>query len=221
VKRKCLLCFQPIHKNEDFYHWLKGDAWICADCRSRLHSIRATYNLDGLPVHVLYEYNDFLENYLFQYKEGGDVALRDCFFHEDLHYIRKKYKGAVMVLMPSSEEKTQARGYHALREMVSTLPFIKIEPFYKSENRKQSTLSYAQRQTIGEVMHLRDDVSLPQKKLLLVDDVCTSGATLRCAYHLLKEHTSDMEALVLCANPLFMANQRCDRSHLVRVWKTS
>lgn len=153
---------------------------------------------------MLYEYNDFLENLLYQYKEGGDVALRDMFFYEERDMLKRQYKGYTMVLMPSSSAKNQERGFYALAEMTAQIALPQCSLFYKSENRKQSALSYEKRQMIHEVMHLREDAQIPKGKLLLVDDVCTSGATLACAYRLLQPYAKQIAALVLCANPLFL-----------------
>lgn len=171
--------------------------------------------LQECPMHVLYVYNDFLENLLFQYKEGKDVALREIFFYEYRRWIEHTYRGYTLVLMPSSKEKTQERGFHALHEMVKQLNLPCLQPFYKTANRKQSTLSFAQRQTISSIMKLDPTIKLP-KKILLVDDVCTTGATLQCAYRLLPLHTMEVRALVLCATPRFL--QQHPPSASMREW---
>lgn len=208
MDKECILCLEDIERKQDFFHWLKQDALICGECRGQLEYVNTIRYLDGLPVHILYAYNDFIESMLFQYKEGRDVALAPVFFHEHKGWMEHHYKDYTMLLMPSSKEKTRERGFHALEEMLKEVKLCKLQPFYKSENRKQSTLHYKQRQSIGEIIHRHTSIPLPKKKLLLVDDVCTTGATLKCAYDLIKEHTVEVEAFVLCANPLFLQQDR-------------
>lgn len=202
--KRCLLCQQWVNQHQAFRHWLSCDTCLCGDCQKMLHRLHTTRMLAGMKLHILYEYDDFLENLLFQYKEGGDVALRSLFFYEDKRYLEKRYKGYTLLLMPSGKEKTKERGFHALAEMTRQLQLPILQPFYKSENRKQSTLSYEQRQHIGDIMHLDEHVVIKGKKLLLVDDVCTSGATLHSAYQLIKDKGVTTEALALCAHPLFL-----------------
>ncbi len=205
-----------IHFQQDFYHWFSDRSLICGACRRQLVRIDQIDIWQGIQIHMLYEYNDFLEQLLFQYKEGGDVVLRDLFFHEDRDRLKRRYRGYTMVLIPSAAEKNEERGFYALAEMVSKIDLPKVSLFYKSENRKQSTLSYEKRQAIHEVIHLRKDVILPKGKLLLVDDVCTSGATLACAYHLLQPFTKQIEALVLSVNPRFLKGLEMHRHSLWR-----
>lgn len=208
MREDCMLCLEDIHRKQDFFHWLKQDALLCGECRNQLAYVNTFRKLGNMKIHILYSYNDFIENMLFQFKEGRDIALAPVFLHDHKRKIEQMYKGYTMIFMPSSEEKTKERGFYALEEMYKEIKLAKLAPFYKSENRKQSTLHYEERQKINEVIHLSSKMHLPKKKLLLVDDVCTTGATLKCAYDLLREHTVEIEAFVLCANPLFLQQDR-------------
>lgn len=208
MREDCILCLEDIHHKQDFFHWLKQDALLCGECRNQLAYVNTFRKLGNMKIHILYSYNDFIENMLFQFKEGRDIALAPVFLHDHKRRIEQMYKGYTMIFMPSSEEKTKERGFYALEEMYKEIKLAKLAPFYKSENRKQSTLHYEERQKIAEVIHLLPKMHLPKKKLLLVDDVCTTGATLKCAYDLLHEHTVEIEAFVLCANPLFLQQDR-------------
>lgn len=207
MKQLCPLCFQDLLTHQDFFHWLKQDALICGDCRRQLIEVHTDRKLEAMNVHIIYEYNDFIENLLFQYKEGLDVILAPIFFHEVIKELKQRYRGYTILMMPSSEEKKKERGFLPLEEMLKELDLPKLYPFYKSENRKQSTLSYEQRQHISDILCMDQNVIIPKKRVLLVDDVCTTGATLKAAYHLIKGHTMSIEACVLCANPLFLNNQ--------------
>lgn len=207
--KQCLMCAQSVNEQQDFYHWLKCDTLLCGECLSKLQPLRKTYELNGMRLHALYEYNEFIETMLFQYKESLDVELRSCFIHEDKRYIEKRYKGFTMLLMPSSKEKTQERGFHALKEMTASLKLKKLQPFYKNKNHKQSALTYEQRQNIGEILRMDQTIALPKRRLLLFDDVCTSGATLSAAYRLLTQHQhTNAEALVLCLHPRFIETHK-------------
>ena len=90
------------------------------------------------------------------------------------------------------------------------LPFV--EPFYKCKDHKQSLQSFENRHFIDQVIKRKDAFLLPEAPLLIIDDVCTSGSTLACAYSLLQMHTYKIEALVLSAHPRFV--ESCDKKRL-------
>lgn len=213
-QRHCLLCFSNISNKQTIYEFMKQDSLLCGACKAQLLWINKTYTLLDMRLRILYEYNDFLENMIFQFKEGRDIALKDIFFYEFIKEINDKYRQYTIVLLPSSEEKVKERGFIPVEEMLSTCKLPKIQPFYKAYDHKQSLQSYAQRSKISQVIKRNMNIKLPKTKLLLVDDVCTSGSTLSCAYKLLSKHTFKIEALVLCAHPLFV--EFCDKKDLKR-----
>ena len=57
----------------------------------------------------------------------------------------------------------------------------------------------------------KQEYPLPRGDLLLIDDVCTTGATLQRAYQLLRPHSNTIEAVVLCAHPLLLAHREENR----------
>lgn len=202
--RRCMVCAQSVNHQQDFYRWLKYDSLLCGECLQQLQPLRKTYMHNGLKIHVLYEYNEFLENMLFQYKESLDVELRKCFFHEDHRYIEKRYRGYTLLLMPSNNTEIQKRGFHALKEMSEPIRLKKLQPFKKSDDHKQSTIHDEQHQPIRDSISLNQTIHLPKKRLLLLDDVCISGATLSSAFRLLQRQNLNAEALVLCAHPILI-----------------
>lgn len=203
---------QDITKGQSFYDFLRQDQILCHACEIQLKRLNYKIQWKGKPLHILYEYNDFLENMIFQYKEGLDTALQDVFFYHDIKKINVRFRQYTIVLMPSSNEKNHTRGFTPVKAMLSRCKLSVIEPFYKEVDYKQSLQSFANRTNIRNVMHMKPDFMLPDTKLLLVDDVCTSGSTISWAYHLLSKHTYRIETLVLSAHPLFV--ESCDKKGL-------
>lgn len=211
-KNDCLICFKDLMYHQDIFAFFKADALICNTCKSQICYINLHTNVLHFPLHILYEYNPFLETLIFQFKEGKDTALAPLFFYEHIKKISAKYRHYTIVLLPSSEESTLQRGFKATKTMLKECKLKIIEPFYKNRNYKQSKQHFKQRKSIENIIERNRNVSLPSTPLLLVDDVLTSGATLQWAYHLLSDHTLRIEALVLCAHPLFV--ETCDKKGL-------
>lgn len=210
----CLLCHRELDYKENFFQYFQERDGLCGGCKEQLKFLNVKTQLEDMPLHILYEYNDFLESMLYQFKEGRDIALANVFFQPFLTKLSSKFRHYVIVLMPSSKEKMVERGFLPVREMLKKCSLPLWEPFYKVNNRKQSMQSFENRKTISQVIKRKENEEIPGRKLLLVDDVCTSGSTLLCAYHLLKEHRLKIEALVLCAHPLFV--ESCDEKSLLR-----
>lgn len=200
----CQLCFSEIYKKQTIYAFIKQDSILCGECKEQLKLIDMVTMLEHIKLRILYEYNDFLENMIYQFKEGRDIALKDVFFYAFVKEINDKYRHYTIVLMPSNEAKIKERGFMPVQEMLTRIKLPIIQPFFKQQAHKQSLQSYENRALISQVIKIKSDVKLPDTKLLLVDDVCTSGNTLQCAYHLLAKHTYKIEALVLCAHPMFV-----------------
>lgn len=210
----CRLCFAPIHQHLTLQRYLMSSPLLCGDCFALLHFVNVQVKLDHCRMHILYEYNEFLETMLFQFKEGRDIALAPVFFHDVMNQLFKKYRHYVIVRLPSGKEKTMERGFEPLQEMLATCKLQQIDPFYKISNHKQSLQSYENRKNITQVIKRKPNMQLPNKKLLVVDDVCTSGATLTHALHLLQGHKKNIEILTLSAHPLFL--QECKKSNFYK-----
>ena len=54
--------------------------------------------IQGYHVKVLYEYNDFFRQLLFQYKALDDYALKDCFI-ESFQELKRTYKNYIIVFL--------------------------------------------------------------------------------------------------------------------------
>lgn len=211
-QERCLYCFENIQNGLSFYDWLKQDEVLCGNCKSSLHVLQLDTRIEHMPLHILYEYNEAMESMIFQLKEGRDIALAPIFFHSFRKKIIDRYRHSSIVLLPSSKEKYVERGFQPVKEMLKGIPMNIVEPFYKSENHKQSLQNFENRAQIDRIIQRDYNVALPNTPLLLLDDVCTSGSSLKRAYDLIKEHTYKIEALVLCAHPLFV--ESCDKKGL-------
>lgn len=200
----CPYCFCDLHHEETLLHYIYKDSALCGACRKQLHRIMQTACVQGLEILMLYEYNEFFQSMIFQYKEARDIALKHVFFFDDIKRIQRRYKNYAIVLLPSSKEKMMERGFLPVKEMLKGCKLEMVEPFYKASNHKQSLQSMEKRKAITSVIKRNDDVALPKKPLLIIDDVCTSGSSLLHAYQLLQPHVYAIRAIVLSAHPYFL-----------------
>lgn len=210
----CPYCFCDLHQEETFLHYVYKRSALCGSCRKQLHKIEQKAVVDGLEIEMLYEYNDFFESMIFQYKEARDIALSNVFFYDYISKINIRYRAYAIVLLPSSKEKMIERGFSPVREMLEGIHLEIVEPFYKISNHKQSLQSMEKRTVINKVIKRNQQIALPDKPLLLIDDVCTSGSTLLHAYHLLQGHKHKIRAIVLSVHPYFL--EQCQEQGCIK-----
>lgn len=204
----CLICFHDVYEKTSFIDYFRKEDIICGECAKKLQVLNKWYMYKKHEIKALYRYNDCMESLLFQFKEGRDVALKSIFFRSFQQEIFDKFKGYTILYMPSSKEKSKERGFFPLALMLEEVKLDKQMIFMKNKDIKQSMQSFKKRNAIANVIKFVDNVAIPQTNLLLVDDVCTSGNTLNCAFNLLKEHKYEVKALVLSIHPRFV--ESCD-----------
>lgn len=185
---KCLLCNQELGEG-NWKDILIGEDPICSKCRKEWQKQKIHFNFEGIPLDADYVYNQAFSSCLIQYKECGDEALKDVFLYEVKKKLQIRYHGWTLVMMPSSEEKLEKRGFSHLRYMFQSLRLPVMEPFVKTDDMDQKGRSAYQRQAMMYDIALKEDVILPEK-LVLCDDTMTTGSTLRGALQCLdvKKH---------------------------------
>ncbi|MHA7138081.1 ComF family protein [Rossellomorea arthrocnemi] len=133
----------------------------------------------------LYQYNDFLKEYLARYKYRGDYVLAKSFAHTLKKYIEKS-EIDIVIPIPLSDERLYERGFNqstALLEEAEVRPSCLLTRFH---SEKQSMKTRKERLQQEQVFQL-GEVDVKGKSILLFDDIYTTGTTLRQAAKLLKE----------------------------------
>lgn len=88
--KQCLICHKELNQQQDLFH-LVNNSSLCLSCIRKFKIINSDIRIQGYHVKVLYEYNDFFRQLLFQYKALDDYALKDCFI-ESFQELKRTYK---------------------------------------------------------------------------------------------------------------------------------
>ncbi len=189
-------------ENRDIYESLFLDDCLCKDCRNRLVRNKKVIEIEGIQVKALYIYNDQASQWMMQIKEAHDKTLANVFVYPFVHKLRRQFKHKTIIIVPSSNHKTQERTYHALKEMFDCLHIELIDAFNK-EDVKQSKGGKIERKNIAKYISLKDD-SIKYGPIVLIDDICTTGESLKACIHLLRDHCESIECFVCCLHPLWL-----------------
>lgn len=195
----CLMCGKRLSTGS-FIDIFIGEDGLCEACRKQWIRKNIHFYLGNTKVESTYVYNDAFSSCLIQYKECLDEALKDVFLYEVKNQIRWKYRGYTIVLMPSTQEKIEIRGFHHLRLMFEGCGLKTMDPFMKNTNTSQKKLSYIRRKEVTHQIVLKEGIVLP-KKLLLVDDTITTGSTLKGALRCIDTTKHKVKIYCVSANP--------------------
>lgn len=160
---------------------------MCSQCKRKLKPVFKKFKIDNINGLTIYEYDEDIKTLIFQFKGCGDYELKDLFVSPFSKYLSKKFKNYLVLPVPSSKERIEDRGFEHVNEMFSCLKLKMIEPIIKIKNEKQSSKSYKDRLKVASCFKLISNEEIKDKNILLVDDICTTGSTLKAIKNLLLE----------------------------------
>lgn len=183
----CLICFSSFD-DEVTFSSLFTYPCICQNCQKKFHSLLYETRIDGINTLFLYEYNDFLREIIYRYKGCYDYALKEVFLHQYKRMLKRRYWNYTILFPPSNEQEDCKRKFQHVPSLCQCLHLPIEDLFYKKENYKQSNMTYLNRQEIQNKIELKRSEKIVDKKYLVVDDIFTSGNTLRTIYAILKKN---------------------------------
>ncbi len=180
--------FSFIHKNE----------YLCGNCRELFAPKFINFNVKDYKALALYEYDETIKTYLYQFKGCYDYELYPVFLYQYINEIRLLYLGYTVIPIPSYEEENEERGFNHVEEIFSLLRLPTLKILEKTEKFKQAKNTAKEREGIKDFLKVKEKVDLSDKKVLLVDDVYTTGSTMKTAIDLVEKlHPKDIKILVM------------------------
>jgi competence protein ComFC len=176
----CRICSRPFRLLDEKFR--NGD--LCYDCFRWEDDGEWQGFLD--KNHSLFLYNDFLKEVIARFKFRGDYVLAKVFvefFKEKL----SKIEADLFVPIPLSEERLYERGFNQAAALLKESSIPASEILTRIHSEKQSKKSRTERIHLPQVFQLSPEVQFQGKKVVLIDDIYTTGSTLRHAAKLLKE----------------------------------
>lgn len=176
----CRMCSRPFqHVPEQF-----RDGDLCHDCSRWEEDPDWQGFLERN--YATYLYNDFLKELIATYKFRGDYVLAKIFaelFKKEIPNIHPD----ILVPIPLSDERLYERGFNQAAAVLTFAGYPSADILTRVHSEKQSKKSRAERIHIPQVFQVDPDTEIQGKRILLVDDIYTTGSTLRHAAKLLKE----------------------------------
>jgi ComF family protein len=194
--RICKVCFKEF--NYSGVQLFNNKICICFNCFNELLPVFLKFELDGVKCLNLYDYNDGMKTLIYNFKGCYDYELKDVFLSRFLLEIKLRYIGYVLVPLPSTKKDDEERGFNHVVEMFSILGLPIISCIFKKVDYKQSDLNKEQRKEVYKKLDITCGERLRDKKVLIVDDIMTTGSSLKATIKLIKPYKpKKLKVLVL------------------------
>ena len=207
--KQCLLCEESLSYQlslQELFLMKREEEWLCESCRIRFEKVGnevcsscckkgqkgmcedcTTWKKNGKEVchRALYYYNEEMKDYFRRYKFQGDQLL-GYLFAKEIYLELKKYKGYSIVPIPLSQERKEKRGFNQVTAMLdfASLPYCQL--LKKRDTQAQSQKNRKERLELKQSFDLiNHQTDLSDLKIILVDDIYTTGATIERAKEIL------------------------------------
>ena len=184
-QNSCLVCFTPFFNSSSICSVFSINNIICDKCLNKFKKLNKHEQINGVDTWFIYEYNSFAKTILYKYKGCYDVVLKDVFLYEYKSKIKRKYTNHIIVFPPSNKQDDINRGFIHIEEIIKNLNIKYENLFYKEKEYKQSSKHYSQRHLIKDIIKIKNNKIDTNKKYLIIDDIYTSGSTLKAIISLL------------------------------------
>lgn len=172
---------------------------LCGFCRKQLIPYRKAVHVLDYQVYAYYEYEPFFEKLIFQIKENKDQTLAPVFLYPYRKHLKKVCEGKTVILVPSSAKKTRQRGFDVLKSLYEGIETELLCPFEK-DDVKQSQRGVHLRSRIKNHIRLVHPEWIQGKDVVLLDDVCTTGYSLKACLDLIKPVVNSVQVIVLAVH---------------------
>lgn len=192
-KLRCASCFEPKLEGKGLFNLILTSPFLCISCN--IEPTPQKIKLDEFVVESFYSYDNNFRKLLLQYKENNDKFLAPIFLHPILLDLSIKFRNHIFVCAPSRLESMKLRGFEHLQLMLEVYGFKTLEIF--ENDAKIDQTQSKNREDISKHIILKDIPIDTSSKIVLFDDVLTSGSTIKACYQLLCPFFEDITVIVL------------------------
>ena len=195
--KHCKICFNEI-KIDDFCRLFDQNICLCRSCQKLLEPKLIFFNVDQYKAVSLYDYSEFIKKQIYLFKGCFDYEMKEIFLNLFIKELNIYFKGYKIVPVPSYKKDDELRGFNHVMEVFKQMGLDILPIVEKTEHFKQADKSAKERQSINKYLRLMSTKQLTKDRILIVDDIYTTGSTMRAVINLVEKlHPKEIKILVL------------------------
>ena len=184
--KSCLICFKKIKIN-DICRLFNDSIDICRSCQTEMEPKFIAFKAEGYSAVAIYEYNAIIKKLVYQYKGCYDYVLNQVFLNMYAKELKIRYSDYLIVPVPSFKKDDETRGFNHVIEIFKNIGLNMLDILIKTEKHKQAISTVNERREVYKVLELKERVDLRKKKVLIVDDIYTTGSTMKSEINLIEK----------------------------------
>ena len=184
--KHCKICFKEI-KIDNMCHIFDKDICLCSKCMDEFDPKFIKFKIDEYSAVSIYEYTPFIKNLIYTYKGCFDYELNQVFLNPFFKEIKLRYKSYKIIPAPSYIKNDEYRGFNHVIEAFKNLGLEILPIIEKTAHHKQAENNSKKRKEIKKYLALKNEISLEKQKVLIVDDIYTTGATMKAMIKLVEK----------------------------------
>ena len=173
-----------LFKNRDIISGreLVGEGIVSEETESRLENLKKLRKLNN--IYYIWDYNEEFKKLIFSYKYNRKKSLAKLIarlIEEEFKFIIQKEKIDFIVSVPINKKRENERGYNQVDEILKQLNvnYVEIKRIKNTEKMHKLLNEKLREENIRGSFKIDNSFNFKNKKILLVDDIITTGATLK------------------------------------------
>ena len=202
----CKICFEPI-EDSSIHSLIFQEPTICNKCFRKMNPVFNKFEVCGVKAMNIFNYDEIVKEKLYQLKGCFDIELGTVFLEYFQPYLKLKYLGYQIIPAPSYYEHDQIRGFNHVEVIFSSLKMKMLKCIEKITDVIQSDLSAKERENIKKNLIIKNGEQITGKKILIVDDVFTTGSTIKAMINLVKKYHPKKIKILLLSKTLSLSER--------------